>query len=251
MKWGFILVAVMVLSACASSSSTSSTTTTNSPTTGALAACSDFLDGEPSLLDRIPKAVLAIGDTATQDDIDEMQAIHDGIEAAAVKAPADLALALRTVDKPFADFVRQIDSGATSVSITTEGIANDTTTVMGLCVDAGFKVAGASETSSSEDLTPIWQAAVDCDITRLPEDEGMSITFDTRGKEDEGIDDLYDPIEDITCMLEKLDAPDYVTQHIESTRALDGMQTDEWDDMKARWTYHPDDGLGLTLIDQP
>ena len=43
---------------------------------------------------------------------------------------------------------------------------------------------------------------------------------------------------------------DYVTQHIESTRALDGMQTDEWDDMKARWTYHPDDGLSLTLIDQ-
>lgn len=51
-------------------------------------------------------------------------------------------------------------------------------------------------------------------------------------------------------MLEQLDAPDYVTQHIESTRALDGMQTDEWDDMKARWTYHPDDGLSLTLIDQ-
>lgn len=104
--------------------------------------------------------------------------------------------------------------------------------------------------SSSSTMTRIWQAGVACNITRLPQDEGMSITLDTRGKEDEGIDDLYDPLEDVTCMLEQLDAPDYVTQHIESTRALDGMQTDEWDDMKARWTYHPDDGLSLTLIDQ-
>ena len=34
---------------------------------------------------------------------------------------------------------------------------------------------------------------------------------------------------------------------INSTRALDGMQTDSWHDITARWTYHPDDGLDITL----
>ena len=37
---------------------------------------------------------------------------------------------------------------------------------------------------------------------------------------------------------------------IDSTRALDGTQTDSWKDIDARWTYHPDNGLRLTLVDR-
>ena len=34
-----------------------------------------------------------------------------------------------------------------------------------------------------------------------------------------------------------------------AARALDGQQTDEWDGISARWTYHPEDGLHLVLRD--
>lgn len=51
----------------------------------------------------------------------------------------------------------------------------------------------------------------------------------------------------MTCVFNSLDIPDAVRQHIGTTRALDGQQTDSWDDYTARWTYHPDDGLQMTI----
>lgn len=51
----------------------------------------------------------------------------------------------------------------------------------------------------------------------------------------------------MTCVFNSLDVPDAVRQHIGTTRALDGQQTDSWDDYTARWTYHPDDGLQMTI----
>ena len=41
--------------------------------------------------------------------------------------------------------------------------------------------------------------------------------------------------------------PSYVVSHIDSTRALDGQQVDEWDGISARWTFHPESGLHLVL----
>lgn len=78
-----------------------------------------------------------------------------------------------------------------------------------------------------------------------PADGGKSLFLDTKGTDDrEG-----DPIEYVSCILGKLNTPDYVVRHIDSTRALDGQQIEEWDGIKARWTYHPDDGLQITLVD--
>lgn len=53
--------------------------------------------------------------------------------------------------------------------------------------------------------------------------------------------------EDIMCFLGELDAPASVTTRMESTRALDGMQSWQWDDLEASWTYHPDDGLDIII----
>lgn len=77
----------------------------------------------------------------------------------------------------------------------------------------------------------------------------MSITLDTKGP-GEGNTKIHDRIEDVSCLLTGLEAPDHVAQHINSTRALDGQQTDEWEHYEARWTYHPDDGLQITIIDR-
>jgi hypothetical protein len=51
----------------------------------------------------------------------------------------------------------------------------------------------------------------------------------------------------LACMVRDLHMPNAVMQHILSTRALDGQQTDSWPGYTARWTYHPDDGLQMTI----
>ena len=50
-----------------------------------------------------------------------------------------------------------------------------------------------------------------------------------------------------TCVLDALEAPTHVEEHMSTTRALDGTQEDGWDDYQARWTYHPDSGMNLTV----
>jgi hypothetical protein len=51
----------------------------------------------------------------------------------------------------------------------------------------------------------------------------------------------------MTCVFNSLNIPASVREHIGTTRALDGQQTDTWDDFTARWTYHPKDGLRMTI----
>jgi hypothetical protein len=90
------------------------------------------------------------------------------------------------------------------------------------------------------------QAAASCGATEKVQDKGTSISFDTQGKSESA----GDPATAVTCVLKAMSAPSYVLEHILSTRALDGSQTDEWDGYQARWTYHPDAGLRLTLVDR-
>lgn len=49
------------------------------------------------------------------------------------------------------------------------------------------------------------------------------------------------------CYVKALKTPDSVIAHIAGTRALDGRQTDQWGDISAAWTYHPDAGLYITF----
>jgi hypothetical protein len=56
-------------------------------------------------------------------------------------------------------------------------------------------------------------------------------------------------IGDVDCVLAELDAPTSVTARMDSTRALDGMQTATWDGYSVSWTYHPDDGLDLIITE--
>jgi LysM repeat protein len=49
------------------------------------------------------------------------------------------------------------------------------------------------------------------------------------------------------CLADELAMPERVQNHVEQTRALDGFQEDSWGIYEARWAYHPDDGLSLTI----
>ena len=56
-----------------------------------------------------------------------------------------------------------------------------------------------------------------------------------------------DDLLQLECLYKNLDTPTRVTSHVENTRAVDGRQVDEWKNINASWTYHPDDGLNMTL----
>ncbi|AXG14970.1 hypothetical protein [Intrasporangium calvum] len=111
--------------------------------------------------------------------------------------------------------------------------------------DAGTGTPTASPSTPAK--TPIQAAAIGCHVAEANVgDAGKSISFDTKGEDYS--DTGNDKITDLVCVLTALRVPDHVIAHMDSTRALDGQQEDTWDSYKARWTYHPDDGLNLTVF---
>ena len=52
---------------------------------------------------------------------------------------------------------------------------------------------------------------------------------------------------DFRCILNELDTPSSVREHMLITRAVDGAQHEEWNVYRVTWTYHPEDGLSVVL----
>jgi hypothetical protein len=82
-------------------------------------------------------------------------------------------------------------------------------------------------------------------------DDGASITVDGQS------DDYYafrGAMEkqfygQVATILAALGTPDYVIQQMDSTTSLQGVVTSSWDGIEASWTYHPDNGFDLQLVD--
>lgn len=55
------------------------------------------------------------------------------------------------------------------------------------------------------------------------------------------------PSSALSCIFKQLKMPSWVRARVDSTRALDGEKTATWSGYKAFWTYHPDDGLNMTV----
>ncbi|GLU91365.1 hypothetical protein [Agromyces sp. NBRC 114283] len=92
--------------------------------------------------------------------------------------------------------------------------------------------------------TKLEAAAEKCEISALAiGDEGKTLILDMKVDGGSGL-----PIEDVVCALAELNVSDAVLSQMDSTRALDGKQTAEWDDITATWTYHPDEGLDVILV---
>lgn len=93
---------------------------------------------------------------------------------------------------------------------------------------------------------PLVTARNSCDPAGLGTtiaDKNKTLIVNGKGGEDAvGV-----PVETEACILGQLSATSAVTAHIESTRALDGRQTDTWGDYRAAWTYHPDSGLDIVI----
>lgn len=121
-----------------------------------------------------------------------------------------------------------------------------------IAVIAGLVIFGqitnGSSTAHSIITPPLVKAQQTCDPTGLGTtvaDGKKTLVVNGAGKEDTTGVDV--PAE--ACILRELGATTAVLQHMDSTRALDGRQTDSWDGFKAAWTYHPDQGLDLVIQD--
>jgi len=94
--------------------------------------------------------------------------------------------------------------------------------------------------------TPLRQAFSACRSGDLA-DADHTLVIDTSGEE---YDTGSDTVDGLMCTLGKLSTPQSVIAQLEHTRALDGMQSAQWDDYGASWTYHPDDGVDVIITEK-
>jgi hypothetical protein len=124
------------------------------------------------------------------------------------------------------------------------GVAAGVVTLVALTV-AGFLIFDVTR-SATEDKNPFEQAQRRCDAAgegTVIEDGGKTLLIDNTGQEDfAGVD-----LGGLTCLMEALQMPVAVKEHMISTRALDGRQQDSWGEFSASWSYHPDQGLDIIV----
>ncbi|TWH27335.1 hypothetical protein L600_000200000010 [Isoptericola variabilis J7] len=76
-------------------------------------------------------------------------------------------------------------------------------------------------------------------------DDDRTLVVDMKGDDDViGVEYLT-----VACVLTSLDTPARVVELMDKTRALDGRQSDTWDSFTATWSYHPDTGLDLLIVE--
>lgn len=112
---------------------------------------------------------------------------------------------------------------------------------------AAESATAASESAAAARAAVLTDAVASCGLTRAGGielgDGGASLTFDMKGDEDAS----GTTINAITCLFSTLDMPSAVLSHIEQTTAMDGRQTETWDNITVSWSYHPDRGLDGVL----
>jgi hypothetical protein len=92
-----------------------------------------------------------------------------------------------------------------------------------------------------------------CNALRSSTDDALAVDGDTMTIDTKGEDD-YDGNSNsqLACVISRLHTPPSITERMDHTRALDGMQDGQWIDSQGRvytatWNYHPDNGFFLTI----
>lgn len=94
----------------------------------------------------------------------------------------------------------------------------------------------------------VLEAAVDdCGLSSSPyvvvDEAGLFI--DGRGEESPGA-----TVEEIACVLFVLDTPGSVISRIDATNSLMGVQEASFRGLKMAWTYHPNNGLDISIVEE-
>lgn len=110
--------------------------------------------------------------------------------------------------------------------------------VVALLGVGGFFIFSSAKADArlSEALTLC--GALDASGVTFAED-GQSLNFDDKGKEDLFGGDFSD----LQCIIEGLGAPSTVLARMYQTTSSMGVQDAEWDGISISWTYHPDRGM--------
>ena len=113
------------------------------------------------------------------------------------------------------------------------------------CINLGSSDDGSvlddSSLSTQEVLSNIYYTHLDSRYATLGYDSSY-LTIDTNPLD---IDDYSDD-EAITALvgtISLLNLPDSLVEKMGQTRALDGMQSENFGDIEVSWTYHPNNGL--------
>lgn len=75
------------------------------------------------------------------------------------------------------------------------------------------------------------------------DEDGKGAYMDGAGEDEIWGMDYYDQ----KCILEQLDAPNSVFSKIGNTNSLMGVLEADWDNVSISWTYHPDNGLDVSI----
>lgn len=109
--------------------------------------------------------------------------------------------------------------------------------------DSGSRASDVqSETSEApmSPLRPAWLACRDFDEDGTVEltDEDQSIVIDTG---------QYGSVVAADCILDNLEVSEAIRSQMDHTTAMMGVQTADQDGLAYQWSYHPDNGLSMTI----
>jgi len=108
----------------------------------------------------------------------------------------------------------------------------------------------AAAASAAASMTRFEKAVKSC--SALPAsvlaDQGKTITMTAETDSYRGEGSL--PMDDVLCPLVALNMPTSISAKMSNTNSLMGMQTDEWDGVQVSWSYHPDNGFNVILVDK-
>jgi hypothetical protein len=114
------------------------------------------------------------------------------------------------------------------------------------------EAVSSSETPPTAETTPatppLRDAVYACGMhVSVLMDGGETLMLDGAGEDDYPSSSSTHSMEEITCILGELDTPASIIAKMNSTRALDGMQTDSDGTFEYTWTFHPDNGIDIII----
>lgn len=72
--------------------------------------------------------------------------------------------------------------------------------------------------------------------------DGKGLYLDGDGDENPGMN-----ISEIACVLSYLEVPGSILSRMDNTTALMGQQSGSWDGISVLWSYHPSNGIDISL----
>lgn len=136
-------------------------------------------------------------------------------------------------------------SDLATITISKKSLRNALIVVGGVLLVAALIVSGIF-ISDSMKPSKLTQAVEDCtlkinsDVSLDP--DGKSLFLNGQGSKGTGL-----APENLSCLIYALNLPKSVIERMNTTTALMGTQTADFEGMHIEWTYHPDNGLDISF----